>query len=71
MDWTTFVSAIGTPVAIVVAAWITIHGQNVIHKKVDAVHDEVTTANGQTIAMLADAAEDRRIIGNGGAPPQH
>jgi hypothetical protein len=60
VDIGAIVSTAVPSLSVVVAAWITQHGQHKTHAKLDSVAEEVTTINGNTLAQLGDAGEGRR-----------
>lgn len=53
-EWAQLIASVATLVTAVV-------GPLLVLRSVRAVHTEVKTANGQTLAALADATEGRRI----------
>lgn len=55
------ITACGALMGTVTATFMALRTLSRVEKGVHEVHKEVTTLNGQTIAMLADATESRRI----------
>jgi hypothetical protein len=54
------ITALGTSTAGIITAFVAFRSIPRVETKVDRVHHEVQTANGKTLAKLADLAEGRR-----------
>jgi len=55
------VTALATLLSVTLNTVITLRGQRDTTRRLDDVHDEVRTINGQSLGDLADADEGRRI----------